>query len=154
MDFPIAGVSVNPIALMAVGFLVGILGDIFGVGGGFLAAPFMFWIGVPMNFVVGTALAVVVGTLLSVLKRFFRQACALECLGVIASIRRGWAVVRYKPADVLVMWLIMLCSARLGRCHRPQFPGVVPPPDPVHRPGGSGRRPASLPGLSAVQPGL
>jgi lysylphosphatidylglycerol synthetase-like protein (DUF2156 family) len=55
----------------------------------------------------GIALAVVAGTLLSVLKRFFRQASALECLGVIASIRRGWAVVRHKPADVLVMWLIM-----------------------------------------------
>jgi hypothetical protein len=54
------------------------------------------------------ALAVVAGTLLSLLKRFFRQACALESLGVIASIRRGWAVVRHKPADVLVMWLIML----------------------------------------------
>jgi hypothetical protein len=59
-------------------------------------------------FLAGIALAVVAGTLLSVLKRFFRQACALECLGVIASIRRGWAVVRHKPADVLVMWLIML----------------------------------------------
>lgn len=59
-------------------------------------------------FVTGIALAVVAGTLLSVLKRFFRQACGLECLGVIASIRRGWAVVRHKPVDVLVMWLIML----------------------------------------------
>ena len=59
-------------------------------------------------FVAGIALAVVAATLLSVLKRFFRQACALECLGVVASIRRGWAVVRRKPADVLVMWLIML----------------------------------------------
>jgi hypothetical protein len=59
-------------------------------------------------FMAGIALAVIAGTLLSVLKRFFRQACALESLGVIASIRRGWAVVRRKPADVLVMWLIML----------------------------------------------
>ena len=46
--------------------------------------------------------------MLSVLKRFFRQACGLENLGVIASIRRGWAVVRQNPVDVLVMWLIML----------------------------------------------
>jgi hypothetical protein len=59
-------------------------------------------------FVAGIALAIVAGTLLSVLKRTFRQACALESLGVIASIRRGWAVVRRKPVDVLVMWLIML----------------------------------------------
>ena len=64
-------------------------------------------------FMTGIVLAVVAGTLLSVLKRFFRQACALEGLGVIASIRRGWAVVRRKPADVLVMWLIML-GIKLG----------------------------------------
>jgi hypothetical protein len=59
-------------------------------------------------FVVGTFLALAAGTFLSVLKRFFRQACALDSLGVRASIRRGWAVVRQRPADVLVMWLIML----------------------------------------------
>jgi hypothetical protein len=59
-------------------------------------------------FMAGIVLAIVVGTLLSVFKRFFRQACALESLGVIASIRRGWAVLRQRPADVLVMWLIML----------------------------------------------
>lgn len=59
-------------------------------------------------FVAIMALALVVGTFLAVLKRFFRQACALESLGVLASIRRGLAVVRHKPADVLVMWLIML----------------------------------------------
>jgi hypothetical protein len=54
------------------------------------------------------ALAMLASLLLSVLKRFFRQACALEDLGPIASIRRGWAVVRHRPADVLVMWLIMM----------------------------------------------
>jgi hypothetical protein len=59
-------------------------------------------------FAAGIVLAIVVGTALSVLKRFFRQACALESLGVIAAIGRGWAVVRRKPADVVVMWLIML----------------------------------------------
>jgi hypothetical protein len=57
--------------------------------------------------VAGIALAVAAGTLLSVLKRFFRQTCALESLGVIASICRGWAVVRQKPLDVLVIWLIV-----------------------------------------------
>jgi hypothetical protein len=59
-------------------------------------------------FVAGIGLAVLAGTLLSVLKRVFRQACALEGLGVIASIRRGWAVVRRRPLDVLVVWLIMV----------------------------------------------
>ena len=59
-------------------------------------------------FAAGIGLAIVTGTLLTVLKRFFRQACALEDLGVTASIRRGWSVVRRKPVDVLVVWLIML----------------------------------------------
>ena len=61
MEFPIAGVVVNPILLVVIGFLVGILGGFFGVGGGFLAGPLMFWSGVPMNFVVGTDLAHMTG---------------------------------------------------------------------------------------------
>lgn len=69
MDFPIAGVTVDPIALVVIGFLVGVLGGFFGVGGGFLAAPFMFWIGVPMNFVVGTDLAHMTGKSIVAFKR-------------------------------------------------------------------------------------
>ncbi len=61
MYFPIADVTISPILLMIVGFLVGILGGFFGVGGGFLAGPMMFWSGVPMNFVVGTDLAHMTG---------------------------------------------------------------------------------------------
>lgn len=61
MYFPIADVTINPILLMGVGFLVGILGGFFGVGGGFLAGPMMFWTGVPMNFVIGTDLAHMTG---------------------------------------------------------------------------------------------
>ena len=69
MEFPIAGVFVDPIALVVIGFLVGVLGGFFGVGGGFLAAPFMFWIGVPMNFVVGTDLAHMTGKSIVAFKR-------------------------------------------------------------------------------------
>lgn len=61
MYFPISGVVVNPIFLAGVGFLVGILGGFFGVGGGFLAGPLMFLTGVPMNYVVGTDLAHMTG---------------------------------------------------------------------------------------------
>lgn len=61
MEFLISGVTVNPILLAAIGFLVGTLGGFFGVGGGFLAAPMMFWAGVPMQFVVGTDLAHMTG---------------------------------------------------------------------------------------------
>jgi len=61
MHFPIAGVTLNPLLLAGIGFLVGILGGFFGVGGGFIAGPLMFWSGVPMNFVVGTDLAHMTG---------------------------------------------------------------------------------------------
>lgn len=69
MYFPIADVTVSPILLMSVGFIVGILGGFFGVGGGFLAGPMMFWTGVPMNFVVGTDLAHMTGKSLVAARR-------------------------------------------------------------------------------------
>jgi hypothetical protein len=59
-------------------------------------------------FAAGIVLAIIAGAFLSVLKRIFRQASALEDLGAIASIRRGWAVIRQKPSAVLVMWFLML----------------------------------------------
>ena len=61
MEFLISGVTINPILLAGIGFLVGILGGFFGVGGGFIAGPLMFLTGVPMNFVVGTDLAHMTG---------------------------------------------------------------------------------------------
>lgn len=61
MEFPITGVVVNPLFLIGIGFMVGLLGGFFGVGGGFLAGPLMFSSGVPINFVVGTDLAHMTG---------------------------------------------------------------------------------------------
>jgi uncharacterized membrane protein YfcA len=69
MEFPVAGVTVNPLLLAGIGFLVGILGGFFGVGGGFIAGPFMFWARVPMNFVVGTDLAHMTGKSIVAAKR-------------------------------------------------------------------------------------
>src|ERR1043166_4470439 len=61
MSFLISGSHLDPVYLMAIGFIVGILGGFFGVGGSFLAGPALFAVGVPMNFVVGTDLAHIVG---------------------------------------------------------------------------------------------
>src|SRR5216110_3725239 len=61
MDFLISGQHVNPIYLMILGFIVGIFGGFFGVGGSFIAGPGLFITGLPMNFVVGTDLAHIVG---------------------------------------------------------------------------------------------
>ncbi|MEA3205018.1 MAG: uncharacterized protein QOG92_639, partial [Verrucomicrobiota bacterium] len=61
MYFPISGVHLDPIYLVLIGFVIGILGGFFGVGGSFLTAPALFGAGLPMNYVVGTDLAHIVG---------------------------------------------------------------------------------------------
>src|SRR6476469_6604848 len=61
MIFPISNTHLNPFLLIGVGFIVGVLGGFFGVGGSFLAGPALFAMGVPMNFVVGTDLSHIVG---------------------------------------------------------------------------------------------
>ena len=61
MEFEVAGIVVNPLLLAGIGFMVGILGGFFGVGGGFIAGPMMLLLGVPANFVVGTDLAHMTG---------------------------------------------------------------------------------------------
>ncbi|HSB11579.1 MAG TPA: sulfite exporter TauE/SafE family protein [Blastocatellia bacterium] len=61
MDFLISQTHIDPIYLVITGFVIGIFGGFFGVGGSFLAGPALFAVGVPMNFVVGTDLAHIVG---------------------------------------------------------------------------------------------
>ncbi len=61
MEFTVAGVTINPLVLAGIGFMVGSLGGFFGVGGGFIGGPLMYLAGVPMNFVVGTDLAHMTG---------------------------------------------------------------------------------------------
>lgn len=61
MYFPISNVTIDPIWLIGLGFVIGVLGGFFGVGGSFLAGPALFAFGVPMNFVVGTDLLHIVG---------------------------------------------------------------------------------------------
>jgi uncharacterized protein len=61
MDFQISHTHINPLWLVLTGFVVGLFGGFFGVGGSFLAGPALFGFGVPMNFVVGTDLAHIVG---------------------------------------------------------------------------------------------
>jgi hypothetical protein len=54
------------------------------------------------------ALLVVGGATLSMLKRFFRRVCALEGLGVTASIRRGFLIAKHHLKEVLPAWLVTI----------------------------------------------
>src|ERR671922_2795827 len=61
MFFPISHSDINPLYLVVVGFLIGILGGFFGVGGSFIAGPALRLMGVDWNYAVGTDLAHIVG---------------------------------------------------------------------------------------------
>ena len=62
---PIAEVSVNIFILMGLGGLVGILSGMFGVGGGFLMTPLLFFIGIPPAIAVATESNQIVATSVS-----------------------------------------------------------------------------------------
>ena len=61
MFFPISGLTVDPLYLIGAGFIIGVLGGFFGVGGSFIAGPALRAVGLPWNFAVGTDLAHIVG---------------------------------------------------------------------------------------------
>jgi uncharacterized membrane protein YfcA len=69
MTFPISGAHINPLLLAGVGFIVGVCGGFFGVGGSFLGGPALFAFGLPMNYVIGTDLAHLVGKSLVAVRR-------------------------------------------------------------------------------------
>lgn len=53
-------------------------------------------------------LVLLVSTVVTVLRRFFHRACALQELGVFASIAEGYRIVRRNLKDTALMWLILL----------------------------------------------
>jgi uncharacterized membrane protein YfcA len=61
MQFPISGSEISPLYLVTVGFLIGVLGGFFGVGGSFIAGPALRAVGIDWSFAVGTDLAHIVG---------------------------------------------------------------------------------------------
>src|SRR3954453_9863451 len=69
MFFPISNSHISPIYLAVVGFLIGVLGGFFGVGGSFIAGPALRAMGVDWNFAVGTDLAHIVGKSVVAAKR-------------------------------------------------------------------------------------
>ncbi|MEE9387302.1 MAG: sulfite exporter TauE/SafE family protein [Paracoccaceae bacterium] len=71
---PIAEVSVNAFLLLGLGGMVGILSGMFGVGGGFLMTPLLFFIGIPPAVAVATeANQIVASSFSGVLAHFKRK---------------------------------------------------------------------------------
>lgn len=80
---PIAEVSVNAFLLLGLGGMVGILSGMFGVGGGFLMTPLLFFIGIPPAVAVATEANIIVASSFSgVLAHLKRKTVDLK-MGVV-----------------------------------------------------------------------
>ncbi|SER82166.1 hypothetical protein SAMN04490244_103118 [Tranquillimonas rosea] len=88
---PIAEVSVNAFLLLGLGGLVGVLSGMFGVGGGFLITPLLFFVGIPPAVAVATSA---------------NQIVASSVSGVLAHLRRRTVDLR--------MGLVLLAGGLLG----------------------------------------
>ena len=88
---PIAEVSVNAFLLLGLGGIVGVLSGLFGVGGGFLMTPLLFFIGIPPAVAVATEA---------------NQIVASSFSGVLAHLRR-------KTVD-LRMGTVLLIGGLIG----------------------------------------
>ena len=76
---PIAEVSVNAFLLLGLGGLVGILSGMFGVGGGFLMTPLLFFIGIPPAVAVATeANQIVASSFSGALAHYRRKSVDLQ----------------------------------------------------------------------------
>src|SRR5438105_15658679 len=87
MFFPISNSHISPIYLAIVGFLIGILGGFFGVGGSFIAGPALRAVGMDWHFAVGTDLAHSVGKSVVAAKRHRALGNVDLRLGLIMAIR-------------------------------------------------------------------
>ncbi len=80
---PIAEVSVNAFLLFGIGGLVGILSGMFGVGGGFLITPLLFFAGIPPIVAVATSANQIVASSISGVIAHFRRKTVDVKMGVV-----------------------------------------------------------------------
>ena len=112
---PIAEVSVNAFLLLGLGGIVGILSGMFGVGGGFLITPLLFFVGIPPAVAVATSATQIVASSVSgVLAHFKRRTVDLKMgivllIGGLIGAALGVVVFNYLKSLGQVDLLVKLC---------------------------------------------
>ena len=112
---PIAEVSVNAYLLLGLGGMVGVLSGMFGVGGGFLMTPLLFFIGIPPAVAVATeANQIVASSFSGVLAHLRRKTVDLRMgtvllIGGLIGAALGVAVFNYLKSMGQVDLLVKLC---------------------------------------------
>lgn len=145
---PIAEVSVDIFLLLGLGGLVGLLSGLFGVGGGFIITPLLFFIGIPPTVAVATgANQVVASSVSGVLAQFRRKAVdvpmgmVLQAGGILGSglgilvfnwlTRLGQVDLAVQLAYVVFLGGIgtMMLQESLRALRRAKSPGAARPRD-------------------------
>ncbi len=112
---PIAEVSVNAFLLLGLGGMVGVLSGMFGVGGGFLMTPLLFFIGIPPAVAVATeANQIVASSFSGVLAHLRRKTVDLKMgtvllVGGLVGAALGVGVFNYLKSLGQVDLLVKLC---------------------------------------------
>lgn len=112
---PIAEVSVNAFLLLGLGGLVGVLSGMFGVGGGFLMTPLLFFIGIPPAVAVATeANQIVASSFSGVLAHLRRKTVDLRMgtvllIGGLVGAGLGVILFNYLKSLGQVDLLVKLC---------------------------------------------
>ncbi|WP_420585145.1 sulfite exporter TauE/SafE family protein [Ruegeria sp.] len=112
---PIAEVSVNAFLLLGLGGMVGVLSGMFGVGGGFLMTPLLFFIGIPPAVAVATeANQIVASSFSGVLAHFRRKTVDFRMgtvllVGGLTGAALGVVVFNYLKSLGQVDLLVTLC---------------------------------------------
>ncbi len=112
---PIAEVSVNAFLLLGLGGLVGVLSGMFGVGGGFLITPLLFFVGIPPAVAVATSSnQIVAASISAVLAHLRRRTVDLKMgtvllIGGLAGAALGVQVFNALKAIGQVDLLVQLC---------------------------------------------
>jgi uncharacterized membrane protein YfcA len=133
-------VDVGPlrdVVTVGLGFAMGVLSGLFGVGGGVISQPGMRLLGMEPLMVIGTALPVIIPGAASGTRRYLRErlirwpaVAATVPAGLVAAVA-GSAAAEHVPGDghllqLLTAALLLLSSYRMGRATPP-----VPPHEPL-----------------------
>jgi uncharacterized membrane protein YfcA len=121
---PIAGQSVNALFIIALGFLVGLLSGMFGVGGGFLTTPLLIFYGIPPTVAVASAATQITGASVSGAMVHMRRGgvdlkmAAVMIVGGLFGALVGAAVFRLLQSsgqiDVVIGFLYVLILGWIG----------------------------------------